>query len=117
MPIHDWTRVRANRFHHFHQTWTTNLAAALNSGRLPPGYFALAEQIKKDGTPPFSMGIEAGGGSGFPASDVIQQIVLNQEGDKTYDAIVDGTKPFNDSPAFFRVITSESSSLPFCKVK
>src|SRR5262245_54640872 len=45
MPIHDWTRVRANRFHHFHQTWTTNLAAALNSGRLPPGFFALAEQI------------------------------------------------------------------------
>ena len=45
MPIHDWTRVRANRFHHFHQTSTANLAAALNSGRLPPGFFALAEQI------------------------------------------------------------------------
>jgi hypothetical protein len=45
MPIHDWTRVRANRFHHFHQTWTTNLAAALNAGRLPTGYFAMAEQI------------------------------------------------------------------------
>lgn len=44
MPIHDWTRVRANRFHHFHQTWTTTLAAALNAGGLPPGYFALAEQ-------------------------------------------------------------------------
>jgi alpha-glucoside transport system substrate-binding protein len=58
---------------------------------------ALAEQIKKDGMPPFSMGIEAGGGSGFPASDAIQQILLNQAGDKTYDAIVDGTKPFNDA--------------------
>ena len=45
MPIHDWTRVRANRFHHFHQTWTVNLAAALNSGRLPPGFFVLAAQI------------------------------------------------------------------------
>src|SRR6266849_6268551 len=45
MPIHDWTRVRANRFHHFHQTWTANLAAALNAGLLPPGFFALAEQI------------------------------------------------------------------------
>jgi hypothetical protein len=45
VPIHDWTRVRANRFHHFHQTWTANLAAALNSGRLPAGYFAMAEQI------------------------------------------------------------------------
>ncbi len=45
MPIHDWTRVCANRFHHFHQTWTANPAAALNSGRLPPGFFALAERI------------------------------------------------------------------------
>jgi len=44
MSIHDWTRVRANRFHHFHQTWTTTLAAALNAGHLPPGYFALADQ-------------------------------------------------------------------------
>ena len=45
MPIHDWTRVRANRFHHFHQTWTPRIAAALNGGLLPDGYFALAEQI------------------------------------------------------------------------
>ena len=43
MPIHVWTRVRPNRFHHFHQTWTANLAAALNSARLPPGFFAMAE--------------------------------------------------------------------------
>jgi hypothetical protein len=45
MPIHDWTRVRANRFHHFHQGWTTALAAALNAGGLPPGYFALADHV------------------------------------------------------------------------
>jgi alpha-glucoside transport system substrate-binding protein len=57
---------------------------------------ALADQIKKDGTPPFSMGIEAAGGSGYPGSDVIQQILLNDSGEKTYDAIVDGSKPFND---------------------
>lgn len=45
MPIHDWTRVRANRFHHFHQTWTPLIAAALNAGLLPDGYIAMAEQI------------------------------------------------------------------------
>jgi hypothetical protein len=44
MPIHDWTRVRANRFHHFHQSWTATLCNALNAGQLPPGYFALIEQ-------------------------------------------------------------------------
>jgi hypothetical protein len=43
MPIHDWTRVRANRFHDFHQSWTTALSNALNAGRLPRGYFAMVE--------------------------------------------------------------------------
>jgi Protein of unknown function (DUF4058) len=45
MPIHDWTRVEAGDFHHFHQTWIPLLAAALNSGGLPPGFMALAEQV------------------------------------------------------------------------
>jgi Protein of unknown function (DUF4058) len=44
MPIHDWTRVRANQFHHFHQSWTVAISNALNAGRLPPGYFAMVEQ-------------------------------------------------------------------------
>jgi hypothetical protein len=44
VPIHDWTRVRANRFHDFHQTWTIALRNALNAGRLPAGYFAMVEQ-------------------------------------------------------------------------
>jgi len=45
MPIHDWTRVRANRFHDFHQTWVGRIRQALNAGVLPPGYFAMREQI------------------------------------------------------------------------
>jgi hypothetical protein len=57
MPIHNWTRVRANRFHHFHQTWTTTLAATLNAGGLPPGYFALAEQ-KTGGPEPDVIALE-----------------------------------------------------------
>src|SRR5947209_735550 len=45
MPIHDWTRVTAGTFHHFHQTWIVELSRALNAGRLPPGFYALAEQF------------------------------------------------------------------------
>ncbi len=45
MAIHDWTRVTAVTFHHFHQTWRVELSRALNSGRLPAGFYALAEQI------------------------------------------------------------------------
>jgi Protein of unknown function (DUF4058) len=44
MPVHDWTRVRANRFHDFHQSWTIAIRNALNAGGLPPGYFAMVEQ-------------------------------------------------------------------------
>lgn len=45
MPIHDWTRVNPGIFHHFHHGWTAAIANVLNRGTLPPGYFALAEQI------------------------------------------------------------------------
>lgn len=51
MPAHDWTRVDAGIFHHFHLEWTAVLARALNAGLLPPDHYALAEQITKAGEP------------------------------------------------------------------
>jgi hypothetical protein len=45
MPIHDWTRVEAGDYHHFHQCWVVAIGNALNAGLLPPGYFAMAEQV------------------------------------------------------------------------
>lgn len=45
MPIHDWSRVEPGIFHDFHQAWTIEIRNALNAGGLPPGYFAMAEQI------------------------------------------------------------------------
>src|SRR5262245_21526991 len=44
MPLHDWTRVPAGLFHHFHQDWSIEIARALNRGRLPTGLSALVEQ-------------------------------------------------------------------------
>lgn len=44
MPIHDWSRVQAGLFHHFHQRWSVAICDALNAGRLPKGYYALIEQ-------------------------------------------------------------------------
>jgi hypothetical protein len=51
MPIHDWTRVDAGLFHAFHQDWIGVLARALNSGVLPPDYFALREQSTRGPVP------------------------------------------------------------------
>lgn len=45
MPIHDWTRVEAGDFHHFHQRWTVAIADALNGGLLPPEFLAMSEQV------------------------------------------------------------------------
>ncbi len=44
MPVHDWHRVEASLFHHFHQRWTIAICDALNGGLLPAGYSALVEQ-------------------------------------------------------------------------
>ncbi len=45
MPIHDWTRVKAGTYHNFHVLWMSNITNRLNAGLLPPGFFAMAEQI------------------------------------------------------------------------
>ncbi len=47
MPIHDWTRVDAGIYHHFHGRWIFAMADALNLGGLPKGYYALAEQVTR----------------------------------------------------------------------
>lgn len=45
MPIHDWTRVSAGTWHDFHLAWIAELRKRLNDGRMPPQYYAQAEQI------------------------------------------------------------------------
>ncbi len=49
--IHDWSKVDAGLFHHFHQRWISALSDELNAGKLPAGYFALAEQYAGERVP------------------------------------------------------------------
>jgi hypothetical protein len=44
MPVHNWTRVDAGVFHHFHHGWIEEIGRSLNRGILPGDYYALAEQ-------------------------------------------------------------------------
>lgn len=45
MPVHDWSRVGAGTFHHFHSLWIAEISNALNNDLLPPDHYAMAEQI------------------------------------------------------------------------
>lgn len=47
MPIHDWTRARANCFHDFRLNWIVQISRTLNTGLLPDGYYSLAERPSK----------------------------------------------------------------------
>jgi len=51
MPMHDWTRVIAGIFHHFHHRWIGAIADVLNEGLLPTDYYALAEQVAEGPIP------------------------------------------------------------------
>jgi hypothetical protein len=65
MPIHDWTRVDAGIFHHFHQRWIAAITDVLNQRLLPGEYYALAEQ-QGAGFTPDVLTLKAGG---TPATD------------------------------------------------
>jgi alpha-glucoside transport system substrate-binding protein len=57
----------------------------------------LSDDILDGGLPPWSMGMESGEASGWPGTDWIQQILLNESGTAVYDGVIDGTVPFTDS--------------------
>jgi alpha-glucoside transport system substrate-binding protein len=57
---------------------------------------SLSDEIKQDGTPPWCMGIEAGAGTGWVATDWIEEYVLRIGGPEVYDQWVAHEIPFND---------------------
>lgn len=57
MPIHDWTKVDAGIFHHFHAAWIPEVSNVLNGGLLPPEYYALSEQVTRPFGPDESVGV------------------------------------------------------------
>src|SRR5712692_6892197 len=65
MPIHDWTKVDANLFHDFHQTWTIAIRNALNGGLLPKGFSALVDQ-RTGGVVPDVLAVEKENGKAGP---------------------------------------------------
>ncbi len=91
MPIHDWGRADAGSFHHFHQSWTIEIANALNGGVLPLGFFAMAEQI-----------------IGGPIPDVV---TLKQRPERGQHPKSSGGVAVTDAPPQARYVTSAELDL------
>lgn len=92
MPIHDRTRVSAGTFYAFHIAWIAELQRALNGGLLPPGYYALAEQVASDVVPDVltlqgrdssasgdeEIGRHPGGSSGVALAEAPPKVMLRE---------------------------------------
>jgi len=56
----------------------------------------LSDQIAKDGDPAWSIGIESGAATGWPATDWVEDIMLRTTSPENYDKWVNGELPFTD---------------------
>lgn len=65
MPIHDWSKVDANLFHHFHQAWSLTICNVLNGKLLPRGFSALVEQ-HAPALVPDVLALQSSGDNGWP---------------------------------------------------
>jgi hypothetical protein len=45
MSVHDWTRVDAGVFHHFHHSWIEEIKRVLNGQLLSENHYAMIEQL------------------------------------------------------------------------
>jgi alpha-glucoside transport system substrate-binding protein len=57
---------------------------------------ALTEQVAGTGTTPWCFGIESGPGTGWPATDWVESLMLINHGEDVYDQWVNHEIPFND---------------------
>jgi alpha-glucoside transport system substrate-binding protein len=78
------------------KVFSDNNFTPLSSGATFDDLIALSDTIKATGLAPWSMGMEAGDGSGFPGADWIDQLILTDYGPTVYDDIIAGTVPFTD---------------------
>lgn len=91
MPIHNWTRVSAGTFHGFHLSWISYLQERLNDGRMPPEYYAQAEQVTGPFAPdvlalemvePFEDSDESaheGGGAAVAVAKAVPKVRITEE--------------------------------------
>ena len=78
-------------------------AAGLTVPKTQDELYALMDKVKAMGKTPLCYGMESGGATGWPATDWIEDYVLQTAGIEVYDQWVAGTVKFSDAklaPAF-----------------
>jgi alpha-glucoside transport system substrate-binding protein len=86
--------------------WYPKAAFEARGYRIPETWdelIALSEQIVADGGVPWTIGIESGGATGWPATDWVEDIMLRTAPPEAYDAWTRGELPFN-SPEVIRAL-------------
>jgi alpha-glucoside transport system substrate-binding protein len=68
----------------------------LGAGATFADLLALTQRFASADFGAWSNGQVAGGGTGFPGSDTIQQILINDAGVEVYDGVMDGSVPYTD---------------------
>lgn len=77
--------------------WYNPRAFAVNRWEIPKTWeklLSLSDQIVEEGKTPWSIALESGGASGWPASDWIQEIFLHESGPDLYDQWVEHRIPW-----------------------
>jgi hypothetical protein len=111
MPIHDWTRVFAGAFHHFHHEWISEIQRALNRGLLPSDYYAMAEQVMG------RRGDEEEDEVGRSQPDVLTLQIPGASAGGRNPAAVGGGVAVADAPPKIRFRSTTNASLYAAKAK
>jgi len=91
MPVHDWLKVSQGIIHDFHNAWVFEIKRVLNTGLLPPDYYALTEQVA---------------GESAPDLTTLDLLTTEEKGPSTY------TQAFASVPAFWRAKVEGSGNEP-----
>ena len=79
--------------------WYNPKVFAANGWDVPATWdemIALSDAIVAAGQSPWSVAVESGGASGWPASDWLQQLILGEAGPEVYDQLLTGDIPWTD---------------------
>lgn len=107
MPVHDWSRVRAGMFHHFHNSWVYRLSDRLNDEILPTSSYASGEPTAGDAEPLTSRRFASHADEPLYVSKQDHVVIRSSEGDRLVALIEIVSRGNKDSRARFHAFVDK----------